>query len=226
MTKAMVKPAIVVFPGSNCDRDMVHALKMAFDLEPVILWHMEEEIPKGVTHVILPGGFSFGDYLRAGALAALSPIMDAIKKFAALGGMVLGVCNGFQILCESGLLPGVLLPNHHDRFVCRLEKVTWWGIKHKKKISLTLPIAHHDGRFFGDPLLIGDLKNSDRIALTYEAKDDRGDALVNGSKLCIAGILGGVQNNVVGLMPHPERAVLKQILGEDGLVILDEFLFG
>jgi phosphoribosylformylglycinamidine synthase subunit PurQ / glutaminase len=221
-----VKPAIIVFPGSNCDQDMAVALQQTFKLEPIMLWHMDDSIPEQVTHVILPGGFSFGDYVRAGAMAAHSPIMGAIKNFALHHGRILGVCNGFQILCESGLLPGVLLKNHHDRFVCRVESVSWFGMKPlPTPITLRLPIAHREGRFYAERTEMDRLLSSS-IAMTYDGRDKHGDALSNGSLLSIAGLRGGPSHNILGLMPHPERAVEQHILGCDGQIILQDFLYG
>lgn len=223
-----IRPAIVVFPGSNCDKDMELVLREIYELDPELLWHTATSIPNHVTHLILPGGFSFGDYLRAGALAAVSPIMTAIKQFALAGQPLLGVCNGFQILCEAQLLPGVLLKNHHDRFVCSIEPLTWFGAKKRisEPLELNLPIAHREGRYYADQKTIKELKDEQRIALVYNQKNESGDALVNGASECIAGIIGGPCKNIFGLMPHPERMAQENMLGRDGCVILQDFLFG
>lgn len=222
-----IRPAIIVFPGSNCDGDIAYALRHGFALEPLFIWHTEQCIPEPVTHVFVPGGFSFGDYVRAGALAAQSPIMAAVKNFAQGRGAILGICNGFQILCEAGLLGGVLLKNHHDRFVCSVETVTWFGRNATQNpVTLKLPIAHAEGRFYADTDTLLKLKASGSIAMTYSHTNQDGNAVVNGSRLAIAGIRGGHNNNVLGIMPHPERAMEALFLGCDGRVVLQDFLFG
>jgi|SRR5579871_4002360 len=223
-----IRPAIIVFPASNCERDIAFVLKEVFKLDPILIWHTETYLPYDVSHVIVPGGFSFGDYLRAGALAALSPIMSVIKERAQAGLPTMGICNGFQILCEAKLLPGVLLRNHHDRFICEVVPMTWHGARKKclppKKIKL--PIAHRDGRYYADDKTLTELKNAGQLALIYDEANEHGDAMVNGAKACIAGITGGPTNNILGLMPHPERMANADILGDDGLIILYDFLFG
>lgn len=219
-----IKPAIIVFPASNCEKDIEKVLREIFDLSSYLLWHTNETLPSDVSHVILPGGFAFGDYLRAGALAKKSPIMQVVKQWALNGGPVLGICNGFQILCEAGLLPGMLLKNHHDRFVCQVEAITWFRKRKIKKIRL--PVAHREGRYFADDETLNRLFQNGQIAFTYDIADDDGNASINGSKRCIAGIIGGVSNNILGLMPHPERMVYEDMLGSDGLAILKEFFLG
>ena len=223
-----VQPAIVVFPASNCERDMELILKELYGFSPLMIWHEEDAIPKNVTHLILPGGFSFGDHLRAGALAKSSLIMPAIRRFSIMGGDILGICNGFQILCELGLLPGALLKNPSDRFICKEELVTFFGIKkplaHPKK--LRLPIAHREGRYFAGPDTMADIKTTNLIALSYDHRDGDDDASVNGSKMGIGGLIGGPKRNIVGMMPHPERAARWFLPNRDGCVILNEFFYG
>ncbi|HXW54086.1 MAG TPA: phosphoribosylformylglycinamidine synthase subunit PurQ [Myxococcota bacterium] len=222
-----IRPAIIVFPASNCEKDMAQVLQEVFSLSPILVWHTETHLSNDITHVILPGGFSFGDYLRAGALAAHSPIMAEVKRLARFGLPTLGVCNGFQILCEAKLLPGVLLRNHHDRFVCTVSRMTWFGARQTHvPQTIHLPIAHRDGRFYAGDATIDRLREEDGIALVYDDADENGDALVNGAKACIAGIVGGPKRNILGLMPHPERMASEHMLGSDGLRILKDFLFG
>lgn len=220
-----IKPAIVVFPASNCEKDLELVLREVFNLEPIRLWHMDENISSSITHLFLPGGFSFGDYVRAGTLAARSPIMRAVKQFSSAGKPLLGICNGFQILCEAQLLPGVLLKNAHDKFVCKVEPVTFFGArKPTEPISLNLPIAHREGRYFADDQTLLRLKAEKKIALVYNRIDEKGNALVNGACDGIAGIIGGPANNILGLMPHPERMARDFMMGCDGRVILRDFL--
>jgi phosphoribosylformylglycinamidine synthase subunit PurQ / glutaminase len=221
---ASIKPAIIEVPASNCEKDMEKVISEVFGISPYLLWHTDEAFPHDVSHVILPGGFAFGDYLRAGALATKSPIMQVVKDWALRGGPTLGICNGFQILCEAGLLPGILLKNHHDRFVCQLETITWFRKRKIKKIRL--PIAHREGRYFADDETLNRLFQNGQIAFTYDAADEDGNAKVNGSKRCIAGLIGGPAHNILGLMPHPERMVHEDMLGSDGLAILKEFFLG
>lgn len=220
-----IKPAIITFPGSNCERDMEQVLRRRYKLDPCFIGHREVVIPEHITHVFLPGGFSFGDYLRAGALAAASPIMNSVREFANSGKPVMGVCNGFQILCEARLLPGTLLRNHHDRFVCTTLPMTWSGARlPAKKKTLRLPIAHREGRYFADRATLETLKNRDHIILSYEQRDFDGRAEINGAMEGIAGIIGGVSRNIIGLMPHPER--MASLVSDDGALILDDFIFG
>lgn len=224
---ARVYPAIIVFPGSNCDQDIAFALHQGFGLKPLYLWHLEQSIPEHITHILLPGGFSFGDYVRAGALAAHSPIMKAIGVFAQNRGRILGICNGFQILCESGLLPGVLLNNSQGKFVCSIEAVQWFGMSGKDDpVTLRLPIAHQEGRFFATKEVLKNLMLSNSILLSYKNVDHFGNAAVNGSCASIAGLVSGPYKNILGMMPHPERAMEREVLGEDGRIILHDFLFG
>lgn len=222
---APIKPAIVIFPASNCDHDMELVLSECYNFDTVRIWHTEQAIPDDVTHVILPGGFSFGDYLRAGTLAARSPVMHAVKAFADAGKPVLGICNGFQILCEARLLPGVLLKNDHDRFVCTVQELTFYGarIRLDSPISVRLPIAHREGRYVAQNDTLSFLHANHHIALRYQQLDEHGHAMVNGSTDGIAGIVGGPNNNIFGLMPHPERMARDFMMGLDGRIILNDF---
>lgn len=199
-----MKSAVIVFPGSNCDRDMAVAIEQASGVKPVMLWHRETEIPAGVDLIAVPGGFSYGDYLRSGAMASRSPVMAAVKAAADRGVMVLGVCNGFQVLTESGLLPGALMRNAGIHFVCRDVALTVensqsaFASRYQAGEQITIPVAHHDGNYFADAATLDRLEGEGRVAFRYAES-------VNGSARNIAGILneGG---NVLGMMPHPERA--------------------
>ncbi|MCC7071024.1 MAG: phosphoribosylformylglycinamidine synthase subunit PurQ [Deltaproteobacteria bacterium] len=218
--------AVVTFPGSNCDRDCALALREGLGAPAARAWHKDHELPPGTTSVILPGGFSYGDYLRCGAMAALSPIMAAVKRFADAGGPVLGICNGFQILCEARLLPGALLRNHDGLFHCEdaeLE-VSAGGagmlMCFDRRQRITLPIAHGEGNYTADAATLDRLESEGRVAFRYVARDAQGNGAVNGAQRGIAGILGGPAGNVVGLMPHPERRSGAHLHGADGLVLL------
>ncbi len=221
-----MKFGVVVFPGSNCDHDAWYALGKVLHQPVEFLWHQSEEI-NGFDAILLPGGFSFGDYLRTGAIARFSPVMRAVKKFARAGGLVLGVCNGFQILCEAGLLPGVLQRNAGLRFVCRQVHVrvemtdTPFTASAKSGQVLQMPIAHGDGNYFCDPATLADLEHNHQIVFRYTTPDGREDAAANpnGSLANIAGVCN-LERNVMGLMPHPERAVEAALGSADGLVIL------
>ncbi len=199
-----MKSAVIVFPGSNCDRDMAVAIEQASGVKPVMLWHRETEIPAGIDLIAVPGGFSYGDYLRSGAMASRSPVMAAVKAAADRGVMVLGVCNGFQVLTESGLLPGALMRNAGIHFVCRDVALTVensqsaFTSRYQAGEQITIPVAHHDGNYFADAATLDRLEGEGRVAFRYAES-------VNGSARNIAGILneGG---NVLGMMPHPERA--------------------
>ena len=198
-----MKVAVVVFPGSNCDRDMFHVLTDVFKLETHYFWH-QDKLPNNIDAVILPGGFSYGDRLRAGVIAANSPIISNVKKLAESGIPVLGVCNGFQILVESGLLPGVLLKNTSLNFMCEWTILivnnnnTPFTNKLKVGQKIPIPIANGEGRYFADKKLLSELKNNNQIVFSYQNR-------VNGSTDQIAGICNK-DGNVVGMMPHPERA--------------------
>ncbi len=221
-----MKFGVVVFPGSNCDHDAWYALGEVLHQPVEFLWHQSEDV-KGFDAILLPGGFSYGDYLRTGAIARFSPVMRAVEKFARNGGLVLGVCNGFQILCEAGLLPGVLTRNAGLRFVCRPVHVrvettdTPFTCAAKPGQVLQLPIAHGDGNYFCDEATLAELERNKQIVFRYSTADGREDAAANpnGSLANIAGVCNR-ERNVVGLMPHPERAVETALGSSDGLVIL------
>jgi len=203
-----VKVGIVVFPGSNCDRDIFHVLTDVFDLEAEYFWH-EKHLPSKIDAVILPGGFSYGDRLRAGVIAAHSPIISDVKNMAKKGVPVLGICNGFQILVESGLLPGVLLKNTTMNFMCKWINLivqnnnTPFTNKLKQGQKISIPIANGEGRYFADKKTLQELQEKNQIVFTYEES-------LNGSSLNIAGICNE-SGNVVGMMPHPERAAESEI---------------
>jgi phosphoribosylformylglycinamidine synthase subunit PurQ / glutaminase len=209
--------AVVVFPGSNDDRDAAWALA-ALDAEPVFVWHADEELPP-VGAVVLPGGFSYGDYLRCGALARFSPAMRAVAAFAGDGGPVLGICNGFQILCEAGLLPGVLRPNASLRFVCRdvalrVERAdTPFTARCEPGGRLTIPVKHGEGCFHADDALLAELEARGQVVLRYDGDNP------NGSVADVAGVVNEL-GNVMGLMPHPEHAVDPLLGSGDGALIL------
>ncbi len=210
--------AVLVFPGSNDDRDAAWALT-ALGAEPVMVWHAAEELPR-VDAVVLPGGFSYGDYLRAGAIARLAPVMRAVTAFAESGGFVLGICNGFQVLCEVGLLPGVLRPNASLSFVCRdvglrVERVdTPFTTRCTAGQRLTIPVKHGDGCWFAPPDLLAELEQDGRVVLRYQPGDNP-----NGSVGDVAGVVNE-HGNVLGLMPHPEHAVDPLLGSGDGALLL------
>ena len=210
--------AVVVFPGSNDDRDAAWALQ-ALDADPVLVWHGDDELP-AVDAVVLPGGFSYGDYLRAGAIARFSPAMRAVSAFAADGGLVLGICNGFQILCEAGLLPGVLQPNASLTFVCRdvgvrVERTdTPFTSRCSPGQRLTIPVKHADGCWFAPPELLVELEDLGQIVLRYEAGQNP-----NGAVADVAGVVNR-DATVMGLMPHPEHAVDPLLGSGDGALVL------
>lgn len=221
-----MKFGVIVFPGSNCDDDMTHVLGNVLEQEVVKLWHKETELPPGFEEgdcIVLPGGFSYGDYVRAGAIAQFSPIMRAVKDFAQAGGYVFGICNGFQILCEAGLLPGVLLRNGGQKFICDnvwLRPVTnnspiTEGLSLKK--ALKIPIAHAEGRYHADEETLNALEQNDQVLFRYCTPDGRitADANPNGAARNIAGICNA-QRNVFGMMPHPERASEAVLGNTDG----------
>lgn len=218
-----MKAAVIVFPGSNRERDMARALRQATGREPDLLWHSDHELPAGVDLVVLPGGFSYGDYLRCGAIAGRAPIMDAVRAHAARGGLVLGVCNGFQILCESGLLPGVLMRNANLRFVCRMQQLrveradTPFTTNYAKGQVIEVAIAHGEGNYEADDETIARLEGEGLVAFRYcDAHGSLGgDANPNGSRNDIAGIYSE-RKNVLGLMPHPENLIDPLVGGVDG----------
>jgi len=200
-----VKSAVIVFPGSNCDRDMAVALREVSGQAPVMVWHRETELPDGLDLIAVPGGFSYGDYLRSGAIAARSLVMRAVKEAAERGVSVLGVCNGFQILTEAGMLPGALMRNAGIRFVCKDAALTVassqsaFTSRYGAGEAITIPVAHHDGNYQADEETLDRLDGEGRVAFRYAAQ-------TNGSARDIAGILNE-SGNVLGMMPHPERAV-------------------
>ena len=206
--------AVITFPGSNCDRDMAVAIEQVCGGRVHRVWHGDAELPVGLDFIALPGGFSYGDYLRSGAMAARSPIMQAVVAAAGRGVAVLGVCNGFQVLTEAGLLPGALMRNAGIRFVCRDVALTvessqsLFTAGYAKGQTITLPVAHHDGNYFADEATLDRLESEGRVALRYAEP-------VNGSARGIAGVLNQ-QGNVLGMMPHPERAIEPAHGGSDG----------
>ena len=218
MTAERPRPrvAVVTFPGSNDDRDAALALER-LGADPALVWHEEPELPT-VAAVVLPGGFSYGDYLRCGAIARFAPVMEAVKRFAADGGLVLGICNGFQVLCEAGLLPGVLRPNASLSFVCRDVAL---GVEHaetpftaraREGQALTIPVKHGEGCYFADRELLAELEANNQILLRYKENP-------NGSVAEVAGVANG-EKNVFGLMPHPEHAVDPLLGSTDGALVL------
>jgi phosphoribosylformylglycinamidine synthase len=219
--------AVVQFPGSNDDRDARFALKSVLGAAAELVWHQRAELPPGTAAVLLPGGFSYGDYLRCGAMAQYSPVMAAVKRFAEAGGPVLGVCNGFQVLCESGLLPGALVRNHHLHFVCsfvtvRVEQAAAPFLSRARPGQLLrLPVKHGEGAYFAPPAQLAQLVESRQIVLRYCEPDGSVTAAANpnGAAANIAGVRNA-RGNVMGLMPHPEHAVEPAIGGTDGLVLL------
>ncbi len=220
-----MKFGVVVFPGSNCDHDAYHALGQVLHQPVEFLWHQSEQVA-GFDAIVLPGGFAYGDYLRTGAIARFSPVMRAVEKFARAGGLVLGICNGFQILCEAGLLPGVLVRNAGMRFVCRQVHIrvetadTPFTAAAKPGQVLEIPIAHGDGNYFCEEATLDELDRNNQIVFRYTMPDGREEpaANPNGSLVNIAGVCNR-ERNVMGLMPHPERAVEAPLGSADGLVI-------
>ena len=218
-----MKFGVVVFPGSNCDRDMYEALLHDLKQEVVMLWHKDSDLSHFTTEdcIVLPGGFSYGDYLRCGAIARFSPMMQSVIEFANKGGKVLGVCNGFQILCESGLLPGVLLQNANIQFVCKNIFIT--GEKNNNYEVHQIPVAHGEGRYYIGEEGLEDLQKNNQVIYRYcnEAGDVHIDYAPNGSLNGIAGICNK-ERNVFGLMPHPERACAPMLGNTDGRKIFEE----
>jgi phosphoribosylformylglycinamidine synthase len=218
-----MRAAIVVFPGSNRERDMAHALKLVSGREPAMVWHAENELPPGTDLVVLPGGFSYGDYLRCGAIAARAPVMAAVREHARRGGLVMGVCNGFQILCEAELLPGILLRNESVKFVCRdvhlkVERSdTPFTRGYNAGQVIRVPVAHGEGNYFAGEGTIGRLEAEGRILFRYTDAQGKRDEKwnVNGATHAIAGVLNE-KLNVLGLMPHPENHVEAALGCTDG----------
>ena len=214
--------AVIVFPGSNCDRDMARAIELVSGRAPNMVWHGDADLPAGTDFVALPGGFSYGDYLRSGAMAARSPIMAAVVTAAARGVPVLGICNGFQVLTEAGLLPGALMRNAGLNFVCRdvplcvENSQSLFTSRYAAYEEITIPVAHHDGCYFADDDTLDRIEDEGRVALRYLDS-------VNGSARQIAGVLNDA-GNVLGMMPHPERCVEDAHGGRDGLRLFEGLL--
>ena len=217
-----MKTAVIVFPGSNCDRDLAVALERVTGRKPDMVWHRDTELPDGVNFIGLPGGFSYGDYLRSGAMAARSPIMRAVVDAAGRGVPVIGVCNGFQVLTETGLLPGALMRNAGLNFVCRPVALTvensqsLFTAAYRQGEEIRIPVAHHDGNFQADGDTLDRLEGEGRVAFRYAEE-------VNGSARGIAGILND-SGNVLGMMPHPERVIDAAHGGQDGLRLFEGLL--
>lgn len=225
-----MKFGVVVFPGSNCDHDMIYVLKKIMGQEVVKLWHKDTNLQK-CDFIVLPGGFSYGDYLRSGAIARFSPIMEKVIDYANNGGLLMGVCNGFQILCEAGLVPGALLHNNNQKFICKnifmssqtLNSAVTCTIE--KGRPLKIPVAHGEGRYYADDNTIADLIGNDQILFKY--CDENGaitdEANPNGALLNIAGICNK-NRNVFGMMPHPERAADPELCNTDGRLVFESIL--
>src|SRR5881275_1312298 len=217
-----MKSAVIVFPGSNCDRDLAVALEQATGRKPAMVWHKDSELPQGIDFIGVPGGFSYGDYLRSGAMAARSPIMRAVTDAAARGVPVIGTCNGFQVLTEAGLLPGALMRNAALSFVCRPVPLrvensqSLFTCGYNSGEAISFPVAHHDGNYQADEATLDRLEGEGRVAFRYLDE-------VNGSARGIAGILNNT-GNVLGLMPHPERVVEAAHGGTDGLRLFEGLL--
>ena len=216
------RSAVITFPGSNCDRDMADALEKVSGTAPLRVWHGDAELPQGLDFIALPGGFSYGDYLRSGAMAARSPIMRSVVEAAGRGVPVLGVCNGFQVLTESGLLPGALLRNAGLNFVCREVALS---VENSQSLftagyaagqRIVIPVAHHDGNYFADDATLDRLEGEGRVAFRYAEE-------VNGSARAIAGVLNDA-GNVLGMMPHPERMIEAEQGGTDGRALFESAL--
>ena len=218
------RAAVITFPGSNCDRDMADALEKVSGEEPLRVWHGDADLPAGLDFIALPGGFSYGDYLRSGAMAARSPIMRAVVEAAGRGVPVLGVCNGFQVLTEAGLLPGALMRNAGIRFVCRevpliVENAqSLFTSRYMNGQRITVPVAHHDGNYYADQATLDRIEGEGRVAFRYAEP-------VNGSSRDIAGLLNAA-GNVLGMMPHPERLIEKEQGGTDGRALFESAVRG
>ena len=217
-----MKSAVIVFPGSNCDRDLAVAMRDVGGIAPVMVWHGDTELPYGLDLIGIPGGFSYGDYLRSGAMAARSPIMRAVSEAAERGVAVLGVCNGFQVLTEAGLLPGALMRNAGIDFVCRdvplvVENAqSIFTSRYAQGQTISIPVAHHDGNYFADAATLDRLEGEGRVAFRYAGP-------VNGSARNIAGLLNAA-GNVLGMMPHPERRIEAAHGGSDGRGLFEGLL--
>jgi len=216
-----MKAAVIVFPGSNCDRDAQMALKQVTGRDPAMVWHKDGELPQGLDLILLPGGFSYGDYLRSGAMAAASPIGEAIRVHVQRGGYLLAVCNGFQVATEMGLLPGALLRNASLNFVCRPQPLSIatnsaFTSAYKSAREVSFPIAHHDGNYYADEATLDRLDGEGRVAFRYLGNP-------NGSARDIAGVLSE-NGRVLGMMPHPERAMAGQEAGNDGVKLFESLM--
>jgi phosphoribosylformylglycinamidine synthase len=217
-----MKSAVLVFPGSNCDRDLAVAIEQVTGRAPAMIWHRETQLPDGTGLIAVPGGFSYGDYLRSGAMAARSPIMQAVAEAAGKGVPVLGICNGFQVLTEAGLLPGALMRNAGLHFVCRPvglrveNSQSIFTSAYQADEEINVPVAHHDGNYQADAETLDRLEGEGRVAFRYTGE-------VNGSARNIAGILNR-QGNVLGMMPHPERVVEAAHGGTDGRRLFEGLL--
>ena len=218
------RAAVVTFPGSNCDRDLAVALEKVSGTPAIRVWHGDAELPDRLDFIGVPGGFSYGDYLRCGAMAARSPIVRAVIEAANKGVPVLGVCNGFQVLTESGLLPGALMRNEQLKFVCRTVPLTVENSQslftggYEQGETIMLPVAHHDGNYFADEATLDRLEGEGRVAFRYGEN-------CNGSQRAIAGVLNAA-GNVLGMMPHPERAIEPELGGTDGRTLFESAVRG
>ncbi|MEO1336172.1 MAG: phosphoribosylformylglycinamidine synthase subunit PurQ, partial [Myxococcota bacterium] len=216
--------AVVTFPGSNCDEDAVHVLRNVLGVATATVWHKETRLPPDTAAIVLPGGFSYGDALRSGAIARFSPVMSAVQTHAEQGGKVLGICNGFQILLESGLLPGAMLQNTSRKFVCRNVELavtnssTAFSSAYSPLDELRVPVAHHEGCYFAPPPLLRELEENDRIVFKYRQGHNP-----NGSTADIAGIINA-KGNVMGMMPHPERASEPLLGSNDGRGVFESLV--
>ncbi|TWR30413.1 phosphoribosylformylglycinamidine synthase subunit PurQ [Mucilaginibacter pallidiroseus] len=225
-----MKFGVVIFPGSNCDEDIIHVLENVMGQQVVRLWHKDHDL-QGAEFIVLPGGFSFGDYLRSGAIARFSPIMQEVIQFAAKGGKVMGICNGFQILAEAGLVPGALLHNENRKFICRniyLKAQTTNSLVTRSidpQRALKIPLAHGEGNYFAEPDVLKAINDNDQVLFRYcdEAGNITTDANPNGSAENIAGVCNEGRN-VFGFMPHPERAAEALVGNQDGLAIFESIL--
>jgi len=226
-----MKASVIVFPASNCDRDVAVALEKVSGQAPRMVWHGDGDVPEDSDLIVLPGGFSYGDYLRSGALAAHSPVMRAVRRQAEKGVPVLGICNGFQVLTESGLLPGVLMRNGNLKFIC---KDVWLKVEnsdslfaadYKKDAVVRIPVAHHDGNYFADDATLSQLEDEGRVAFRYcnAAGEVSAASNPNGSRNNIAGVYSR-DKRILGMMPHPERLIDPVLGGDDGLALFSSLI--